>query len=32
MELIVACHNKQELSVLDRFLKRFQIIDLNSAK
>jgi predicted nucleic acid-binding protein len=32
MELIVACRNKQELSVLDRFLKRFQIIDLNSAK
>jgi predicted nucleic acid-binding protein len=31
MELIVGCRNKQELAVLDRFLKRFQIIDLNSA-
>jgi predicted nucleic acid-binding protein len=31
MELIVGCRNKQELAILDRFLKRFQIIDLNSA-
>lgn len=31
MELIVGCRNKQELAVLDRFLKRFQIIDLNSS-
>jgi|APLow6443716910_1056828.scaffolds.fasta_scaffold272758_2 hypothetical protein len=29
MELIVGCRDKKELSELDRFLKRFQIISLN---
>jgi hypothetical protein len=29
MELFVGCRNKQELAVLDKFLKRFQIIKLN---
>lgn len=29
MELIVGCRNKQELAMLDRFLKRFQIVQLN---
>lgn len=29
MELMVGCRNKHELAVLDKFLKRFQIIQLN---
>ena len=31
MELMVGCRNKQELAVLDKFLKRFQIIKLNES-
>lgn len=31
MELIVGCRNKQESVILDKFLKRFQIIKLNDA-
>lgn len=31
MELMVGCRNKQELTVLDIFLKRFQVIQLNEA-
>ena len=30
MELMVGCRNKRELSELDRFISRFQIIRLNS--
>jgi predicted nucleic acid-binding protein len=31
MELMVGCRNKQELAVLDRFLKRFTVIKLNES-
>jgi len=31
MELMVGCRNKQESVVLDRFLKRFQVIKLNES-
>jgi predicted nucleic acid-binding protein len=31
MELLVGCRNKQETVLLDKFLKRFQIIKLNEA-
>jgi len=31
MELIVGCRNKEELNKLNRFLKRFQIVDLNDS-
>ena len=31
MELMVGCRNKQESVVLDRFLKRFQVIKLNGS-
>jgi len=31
MELLVGCRNKQETVLLDKFLKRFQIITLNEA-
>ncbi|MDD5580790.1 MAG: type II toxin-antitoxin system VapC family toxin [Methylobacter sp.] len=31
MELLVGCRNKQELTVLDKFLKRFQVNKLNEA-
>ncbi|MCX7097342.1 MAG: type II toxin-antitoxin system VapC family toxin [Methylococcales bacterium] len=31
MELLVGCRNRQELLLLDAFLKRFQIIKLNEA-
>jgi hypothetical protein len=31
MELMVGCRNKQESAVLDRFLKRFQVIKLNES-
>ena len=29
MELIVGCRNKRELNSLDKFLKRFEIININ---
>ena len=29
MELLVGCRDKQELAVLDKFLKRFQVVKLN---
>jgi hypothetical protein len=31
MELIVGCRNKHELSILDKFLNRFQVIKLNES-
>jgi predicted nucleic acid-binding protein len=31
MELLVGCRNKQESAILDMFLRRFQIINLNEA-
>jgi predicted nucleic acid-binding protein len=31
MELLVGCRNKQETALLDKFLKYFQIINLNEA-
>ena len=31
MELMVGCRNKQESVVLDRFLKRFQVVKLNGS-
>jgi predicted nucleic acid-binding protein len=31
MELLVGCRNKQEIVLLDKFLKRFQMIKLNEA-
>ncbi len=30
MELMVGCRNKRELEELDRFISRFQVIELNS--
>ena len=30
MELIVGCRNKKELRAVDRFLSRFELINLNS--
>jgi predicted nucleic acid-binding protein len=29
MELIIGCRNKNELTLLDTFLKRFQVIEIN---
>ena len=29
MELIVGCRNKEELRILDRFLRRFDVIPIN---
>lgn len=31
MELLVGCRNKQEFAILDKFLKRFQVIKLNES-
>jgi len=31
MKLLVGCRNKQEFAILDKFLKRFQVIKLNES-
>jgi predicted nucleic acid-binding protein len=30
MELVVGCRNKQELQILEQFLRKFQVLPLNS--